>query len=123
MVEGHTVIDVDAHYLEAVEQLAEYMDEPWATRVKAGGATWLLPRSLGDRHVAGRVQRDAEESYGWGQCSTPEEIAQVMGRLGIDASVMVSNRLALIGNLSVRDLAIAFCNACIDFMLDRKSVV
>lgn len=118
MLNGHVVVDVDAHYLEAVADLAEYMDEPWRTRVRSADAKRLLPQSLGDRMLGGRIRRDDVE-YGYGGSMAPEQVPEVMQRLGVDASVMLPNRLTLLGSLSVRDLAVAFSDACIDFMLDK----
>ncbi|MBO0688360.1 MAG: amidohydrolase [Candidatus Dormibacteraeota bacterium] len=116
-----SVIDVDAHYLESIEAIAEYMDEPFRTRVtRAPNPSRLLPESLGDRMVEGRIQRD-DVPYQRGAKGdmTPDQITAVMGRLGVDATIMVANRLSLLGHLSVRDLAVAFCDGYIKYMLDQ----
>lgn len=123
---GFPVIDVDAHYLESITEMADYMDEPWRSRIKGADANRLLPQSLGDRLLGGRIRRD-DVPYGKGAKSdeaaygsmSATEIPAVMGRLGIDASIMVANRLSLMGHLSVRDLAAVLCHAYIDYMLDR----
>ncbi len=49
----------------------------------------------------------------------PDDVPPIMARLGIDAAILITNRLLLLGHLSVRDLAVVFCNAYIDFMLDK----
>jgi predicted TIM-barrel fold metal-dependent hydrolase len=95
------------------------MDEPYKSRVaRATNPARLLPESLGDRLVEGRIKRD-DVHYQSGSSGdmTPEEMSGVMDRLGLDAALLVANRLSLIGHLSVRDLAVAFCNAYIDYML------
>jgi predicted TIM-barrel fold metal-dependent hydrolase len=114
---GNLVIDVDAHYLESVSELAEYMDEPWRTRVKNADASRLLPSSLGDRLVGGRIRRH-DVPYGKGDMA-PEQVPVMMENLGIDAAIVLANRTTLLGHLSVRDLAVQFCKAYIDYMLDK----
>lgn len=124
---GFTVVDVDAHYLESLSEMAEYMEEPWRTRVKGADMGRLLPVSLGDRLVGGRIRRD-DVPYGKGAANpddatyksmTSSQIPEVMHRIGIDASIMVANKLSLMGHLSVRDLAVACCSSYIDYMLDK----
>ena len=118
--QGYTVVDADAHYLESFDALARYMDEPYRSRVtRATNPARLLPESLGDRLIEGRIKRDDvhyQAGIGGGDM-TPDELGLVMDRLGLDAALMVANRLSLIGHLSVRDMAVAFCNAYIDYML------
>lgn len=117
--QGYTVIDADAHFLESFGALTRYMDEPHRTRVaRATNPARLLPESLGDRLVSGRIKRDDVHYQAGAQGDmTPDELLPVMERLGLDALLLVANRLSLIGHLSVRDLAVAFCNAYIDYML------
>lgn len=123
---GYAVIDVDAHYLESIDEMTDYMNEPWRTRVKNADANRLLPQSLGDRLLGGRIRRDdvpygrnakhPDAKYG---TMAGSQIPEVMHRIGIDASIMVANRLSLMGHLSVRDLAAELCSSYIDYMLDK----
>lgn len=124
--DGYAVIDVDAHFtLEKVKDLIEYLDEPWRTRVAAEPGL-IMPASLGDRMVGGRIRRDDipyprqnEAVLARTGPMTPAKIPDVMERLGIDASIQIVNALLLMGHLSVRDLAAALCHAYADYMLDR----
>lgn len=116
---GCLVIDADAHYLEPIDQLADYVDEPWRTRIKGVSASRLLPRALGDRMLQGRITReDVDYGYGIGE-SSKEQVLKIMQRLGVDATVLVANRLANMGHVSVRDLVVALSNGYVDYMLDR----
>jgi predicted TIM-barrel fold metal-dependent hydrolase len=121
---GHTVVDVDAHYLEPLTDLAEYMDEPWKSQVQSAGAQRFVPSGLGDRSVAGRIRRDdvpynvpsAGNSTG---TMTPDQMGAVQRRLGIDASIIVSNGVLRLADSTLRSGAVAFYNAYIDYMLER----
>ena len=119
--QGYTVVDADAHFLESFDALTRYMDEPYKSRVsRATNPARLLPESLGDRLVEGRIKRDDVHYQAGAQGDmTPDDLVRVMDRLGLDAVMLVANRLSLIGHLSVRDLAVAFCNAYIDYMLNE----
>jgi len=122
--DGYAVIDVDAHFaLERLNNLIKYLDEPWRTRVAAEPGL-MLPLSLGDRMVGGRIRRDDipyprqnEAVIARTGPMTPAKIPGVMERLGIDASIQINNALLLMGHLSVRDLAVALCSAYINYML------
>lgn len=121
---GHVVVDVDAHYLEPLTDLAEYMEEPWKTQVRSAGAQNFVPGGLGDRSVAGRIKRsdvpyNVAKSGNETGAMTPDQISPVQERLGIDASVMVSNGVLRMADSTMRDATVAFYNAYIDYMLDK----
>jgi uncharacterized protein len=119
MRNGFKVIDVDAHYLEPVKEIAEYVDEPWRTRLTSVNSDRLLPMTLGDRMMDGRIQRkDMDYGYGWG-VTDASQIQQVMGNIGIDAAILLPNRIVTMGHTSVRDLVVALANGYIDYMLDK----
>jgi predicted TIM-barrel fold metal-dependent hydrolase len=119
MRSGHLVIDVDAHYLEPIEELADYMDEPWRSRIKGVSLDKIIPVALGDRMIGGRIRRDDVDyghSYG---VSHRGNVLAAMKRLGVDASILVANRLATLGHISMRDLTVVLAEGYIDYMLDR----
>ena len=119
MKSGQLVVDVDAHYLEPIEELANYVDEPWRTRIKGVSAEKLVPATLGDRMLQGRIRRDdVEYGFHYG-VSNQSQIVGAMKKLGVDAAIIVANRLTAIGHMSVRDLAVALANGYVDYMLDQ----
>jgi len=114
------VVDVDAHYIESIDTLEAYMDEPWRTRLDRGGEPtkrFLLPRSSGDRTVFGRISRD--HPYGY-EGNDPEDVGDIMEYLGIDASIQLTQLLLAFARLKADDdRSIALANAYVDYMLDR----
>jgi predicted TIM-barrel fold metal-dependent hydrolase len=116
---GHLVVDCDAHYLEPVSELIEYVDEPWQSRLRGSDPAKYLPLGLGDRMMAGRIRReDLDYGYGYG-VQTSAEIRATRSRLGIDAAVLVPNRIITLGHVSMRDLVSALNAGFIRYMLDR----
>jgi len=116
---GYLIIDADAHYLEPVHELAEYLDEPWRTRIQGVSPSRLLPRALGDRMLQGRIRRD-DVDYGAAiGDSSKGQVLETMQRLGVGATVLVANRLANFGHVSSRDLVVALANGYIDYMLEN----
>ncbi|WP_144905991.1 amidohydrolase family protein [Halobellus captivus] len=96
----YTVVDVDAHYLESFENIAEYMDEPWRTRLKESGwgeigakqnASSYFPTSTGDRQAYGRIDRE-HSSYP-DEPAEPDEIKASMESIGIDIQLQISHLL------------------------------
>jgi predicted TIM-barrel fold metal-dependent hydrolase len=118
-VNGMLVIDADAHYLEPVQEMAEYLDEPWRSRLLGADPTKWIPIGLGDRMLAGRIRRDdLDYGYGYG-VQRADEVAAAMAHVGSDACVLVPNRLVTLGHLTVADLVVALNAAYVRYMLDR----
>jgi uncharacterized protein len=118
-VNGFLVVDGDAHYLEPISEVAEFIEGPWQERlIGADPAKWI-PVGLGDRMLAGRIRRDdLDYGYGYG-VQDPTGIRGVMGNIGIDAAVLVPNRIVTLGHVSIRDLVVALCSGFIRYMLAR----
>jgi hypothetical protein len=57
MASKHFVIDVDSHYSEVIDELWEYMDEPWRTKFQATKLMTWIPGAPGDRYMEGRIRR------------------------------------------------------------------
>lgn len=121
------VVDADAHYLEPVYELAEYMDEPWRTRVlKAGPSRWILA-GLGDLNIEGRIRRDDADydaqklDYdGLGQgVQKAALLREVMTRIGIDAAILLPNRMTHLGRMSQRDFPVELSKGFVRYMLDQ----
>lgn len=112
---GLTVTDVDAHYLEDLGELARYLDDddPWKDRflasstggsgTEASGSTpvSLYPGSTGSRNVFGRIRRDGI-SYPNDEMG-PEDVVAIMGHLGIDNCVVLSQKVLTFGRIKGDD--------------------
>jgi uncharacterized protein len=114
------VVDPDAHYLEDIREFARYLEGPMRDRVSQGSPSRLLPGSVGDRMLMGRIQRpeiNYPDSY-----STPEEIPKIMEFLGVDITVQLPNRMLSGALTGQRDIAVALfegyaaymCNEVVD---------
>lgn len=111
------VVDPDAHYLENVPDLAKYVPEPMRTRLTSTSPGDLLPNTVGDRWVLGRIKREEinyPDAY-----STPEEIPSIMEFLGVDITVQLPNRLLGGSATSQRDVAVSLSEAFAAYMCDR----
>jgi predicted TIM-barrel fold metal-dependent hydrolase len=118
-VNDFLVVDCDAHYLEPINEMVEYIDEPWHSRLSGADPAKWIPFGLGDRMMAGRIRRDdVDYGYGYGVQSAAE-IRATMAHIGVDASVLVPNRIVTMGHVSVRDLVVALNAGYIRYMLDK----
>lgn len=121
---GYTVVDVDAHYLEPVDDLTDFMQDPWKTIIESSGSSAFIPKNVGDRSMGGRIVRDALPSYfaskviGAGRMG-PEDVKTIHRRIGLSASIMVANWVLGLAETSQREAGIAYYNAYIDYMLER----
>jgi predicted TIM-barrel fold metal-dependent hydrolase len=116
---GTLVVDADAHYLEPISEVAEFIDGPWRERLLGSDPAKWLPVGLGDRMLAGRIRRDGMDyGYGYG-VQDAGGIRGVMGQIGIDAAVLVPNKIVTLGHVTIRDLVVALNQGFIRYMLDR----
>lgn len=116
---NRSTVDSDAHYWEPIDGFADYLDEPWRSRLTnredPGG---LLPTSTGDRFMAGRIRRD-EVSYP-AEDMTPDQIPGVMAHLGVDHIVLLPNKMLTFGKLAGEDeRPVVLANGYVDYMLDQ----
>jgi predicted TIM-barrel fold metal-dependent hydrolase len=118
-VNGQLVVDADAHYLEPIAEVAEFIDGPWRERLLGADPAKWLPVGLGDRMLAGRIRRDGMDyGYGYG-VQDAGGIRDVMGQIGIDAAVLVPNKIVTLGHVTIRDLVVALNQGFIRYMLER----
>jgi predicted TIM-barrel fold metal-dependent hydrolase len=116
---GNLVVDVDAHYLEPITEVAEFIEGPWRDRLLGADPAKWLPVGLGDRMLAGRIRRDGVDyGYGYG-VQDAAGIRGIMGSIGIDAAVLVPNKIVTLGHVSIRDLVVALNAGFIRYMLAR----
>jgi predicted TIM-barrel fold metal-dependent hydrolase len=114
------VVDTDAHYAEPLEELAEYMRDPWRSVFLSYGAAAFVPGALGDRYLGGRIRRsDVGYIRGEFKSMSPEAIPQIQATLGVAASVVVSNTVLRLTDSSERDMTVAIFDAYIRYMLDH----
>ena len=96
------------------------MDEPWRTLFRTYGPKAFVPGALGDRYLGGRIQRaDVGYTRGEFRSMAPNDIPAIQARLGIDASVLVSNTVLRLTDSSERDMTVAIFDAYISYMLEH----
>lgn len=121
MHKGHRVIDVDAHYLETLTDVAEYMEEPWKTRLLEGGLNsekYFFPSGSGSRNKWGLIQR--EETKYPDEPTKPDQIPDIMRHLDVDATVLISHLMLLASNVEADDRRLpVFSRAHTEYMLDQ----
>tara|TARA_B100000686_G_scaffold349587_1_gene443346 strand:- start:244 stop:1302 length:1059 start_codon:yes stop_codon:yes gene_type:complete len=114
---GHVVVDVDAHFFEPLHDFSNYLDEPWKSRFSGATRGRFIPGSTGDRWVGGRIMRNVT-SYPQ-KDMTPEEIPGLMKHVGLDKIVLLPNKMLSFGKLSSDEIAVPLANGFIDYMLDK----
>lgn len=119
----YQVIDADAHYLEALPAIADYVDEPWRSRLTSEGETEgdapanIFPASTGDRAVYGRIQRP---DLSWPDNTTAEDVTTMMDHLGVDATVLLSQVMLTFARIGAADeRPIVLANGYTDYMLEE----
>lgn len=140
---SRTIIDVDAHFTESLDDMIPYFDEPWKSNLRHGegfSTAFFLPGGSGDRGVGGRIQRhsmSAEEYAQDGpsghaptgyqehynaddQSMTPEDIPQMMDFLDLDAMIALSHSMLALPSIKGADTrAIELARGAISYLLDE----
>ena len=116
MAPNATVIDTDAHYLEEIEDLADYVEptDPWRRRLK-GAPGKVTPSNTPDHYLYGRIKREERQ-----RPMTPEDVPAAMEKLGIDEILMLSHTMISFSRIDAEDRrAIVLARAYMEYMLDR----
>lgn len=113
---NHMVVDTDAHYLEEITNLADYVnpEDPWHQRLQADTGN-ITPSNTPDHYLYGRIQREEH-----GRSMTPRDVSSIMKRLAIDQIIILSHTMisfSRIGSQDRRPLVLA--RAYMEYMLDR----
>ncbi len=113
---ARTIIDVDAHFTESLEDMLPYFDEPWRSNLRNGegfSTSFFIPGGSGDRGVGGRIQRkpmspeefEAEGPRGHAptgyqahynaddETMTAEDVPQMMEFLDLDGMILLSHSM------------------------------
>jgi len=113
---SHTVVDVDAHFLDTSKDLAAYMsdEEPWTERFEEARMD-MLPNPTPDLYRGGRITRDDV-----GYPVDHDDVVAIQQEVGFDKIVMIPMAALLIASIQADDrrpelLARGF----VDLMLDR----
>ncbi|MFC7216073.1 amidohydrolase family protein [Saliphagus sp. GCM10025334] len=119
MYNDNVVVDVDAHFLETIEELATYLDsdDPWRERLEEAPDK-LLPSNTPDHYRYGRIQRDEvgylDEEMGL------DAVPTTMEHVGLDKIILLSHRVISFTEIIADDRrATIFANTFTDFMLDK----
>lgn len=119
MSRDYSIVDVDAHYLEPVEELAEYFDaeEPWHMRLQESPDT-ITPSSSPTHYLYGRITRD-EVGYLEGKM-TPDSVPHIKDHLGIDKIILLSHTGLVAAMISSQDdRPYILARGYLEYMLDR----
>ena len=117
---NHYIVDSDAHYLESLPELAEYIPDnnPFKQRFKRSPGKMFPSSGYPDHYMYGRIQRD-EVGYLKGQM-VPEDIPTAMEIVGADAIVVITQKMLAFARLGGDDeRPELISNAYADYMLDR----
>lgn len=121
MSQSHTVVDVDAHFLEHIEDLSVYLDDddPWKERLEdPREADKMVPGDSPAHYRAGRIQRD-EVQYVERKMGV-EHVPTIMDEVGLDKIILLSQQVISFSNILAADSrAIVLANTITDFMLDK----
>jgi predicted TIM-barrel fold metal-dependent hydrolase len=128
-LDRYVVFDADVHHLAVVRFLGAYLEEPWrhilqhapADQVLAGG-------SLGDRGLAGRIQRPRYAGYGATRVASldegnpPAPIRELVGaldRIGDDYALLFPNDLLDLSRHTQVDLEVAVARGYARWVTER----
>lgn len=112
------MIDVDAHYLEPVDELPSYMEEPIRSQIGNAKPESFIPGSLGDALIGGRIKRPEFQS-GYRDPGARIDLESVKARLGIDAFVLVPNGILNLSESNQRRVVTSYQSAYVDYMLEK----
>jgi predicted TIM-barrel fold metal-dependent hydrolase len=125
--ERYTVVDMDAHYITDFDDLAAYVDDgdPWKLRFADTQAreenssnnskTW--PKVGGTGGISGPFEVSEEAPS---VMKTTADVLEVMEKLSVDVSLLLSNRMLVFGLMTLDDRRqTVFANAYADYMLDN----
>jgi predicted TIM-barrel fold metal-dependent hydrolase len=116
METDHTVVDTDAHYLEELPELAEYIPEtdPWHRRIK-GEPGKVTPSNTPDHYHYGRIKREERE-----RPMTPEDVPRIMDEQGFDEILMLSHTQISFSRIGADDRRpLVLARAYMEYMLDK----
>jgi hypothetical protein len=112
----HMVVDTDAHYLEEIGDLADYIDpsDPWKRRMK-GEPGKITPSNTPDHYHYGRIKREERT-----RPMTPEDVPAAMEKLDIDQILMLSHTMISFSRIDAEDRRpIVLARAYMEYMLDK----
>lgn len=129
----YRVVDVDAHFLDDIEKMAEYFSEPFRAEVlerddPGYGLDRILPGTTGDRFMGGRIQWPNKRGEPYGEDEKPHledglnrsDLENIMEQIGLDDIILVSNELLGFAEMRGDDnRMVEVANAYADFMLEN----
>ena len=106
----HTIVDTDIHLSLDVDLVADYLDEPYYSRVTNPSGT-AFPMSGWDRNLGGKIPSDR-------QVKSPADIQETLcNEFGVDYPVL--NATSWLPRLPESDLAVNLMQAYDDLLLDK----
>lgn len=116
MTKNDLVVDTDAHYLEKIDNLANYVDssDPWKRRLKAKPDK-ITPSNTPDHYLYGRIKREEKQKE-----MSPSDVQNVMQKLDVDKILMLSHTQISFSEIGADDRRpIVLARAYMEFMLNQ----
>jgi predicted TIM-barrel fold metal-dependent hydrolase len=121
MGESGTVVDIDAHFIDHLDEIYEYLDDddPWKEKFRLGseeeksGVTSFFPKQTFNSY---RAQSAMERS----SFETKNDILNDMDKLGIDKILLIGQQLLRTGAIRADDKRpIKYAEAYMEYILDN----
>jgi predicted TIM-barrel fold metal-dependent hydrolase len=120
------IVDVDAHYTDDPRGLWEYMDEPWATRIRDwSGKYYTIPggAASGDSMMGGRIQthrhKKGVENQHHGISPETNVVKEVMEGFDFSEIVLIPTYLLHLAKMNDRKKAVVLAKAHARYMVDK----
>lgn len=117
---NYPVVDIDAHYMDHIDDIYEYIDEddPWKEKFELGtkietmsGITSFFPTSSFNR---------SNHVYERPDFRSKEDILNAMDELGIDEILLIGQQMLRIGGMRADDLRpMKYTEAYMDYILEE----
>jgi predicted TIM-barrel fold metal-dependent hydrolase len=114
------VVDADAHYIDHLDEILQYIDEdnPWREKFERGyqfddksGTFSFFPTSSSNRSAQVIRRQDAR---------TRDDILDVKERLGIDEILLIGQQMLRMGNIRADDMRpLKYTEAYMEFVLEE----
>jgi predicted TIM-barrel fold metal-dependent hydrolase len=101
---GYTVVDVDAHYMDHLDEIYEYLDDddPWKAKFEYGVEVEDSKNRLG-RFWPKDTFVQAPPAIDRPDFTSSEDIRRAMNRLGVDKVCLIGQQMLNIGNIQADD--------------------
>jgi hypothetical protein len=124
LADEYTVVDVDSHYLDHIDEIFQYMDEddPWRERFEKGYESHMS-ESYGDMFPQ-ITSNAADHGTKKKRYRSTEDVLSIMDRMGIDETIIIGEQMLQFGAFKADDeRPIKYTEAYMEYMLDNVADV